>query len=194
MCLLRLVYGVRVSRRRVALVVALPLALGACAAGKPAAPEAIAARSEPAGVAAELVYVTDVDGFTLAPQSVGVIGDDGLAAIYTRAEDDALASVMIATSREPVPDVIPCTDLPDETPRQAMLLCVVVVDDVYVQLSGEQVDVATLRAAAERVRVPSESELAALFAEVEEVRPPVERGDLPAEGDGAPDNSVGEGG
>ena len=70
------------TRRRAVVVLAPPaaLVLSACAtppgAGDAAPSSAVAAVSEPAGVAPDLVYVTEVAGFELAAQSVGVVGAD----------------------------------------------------------------------------------------------------------------------
>ncbi|KGM15886.1 hypothetical protein N867_04760 [Actinotalea fermentans ATCC 43279 = JCM 9966 = DSM 3133] len=170
------------------------LVLGGCAgAGGPATSAEIAHWSAPAGVAADLVYVTDVDGFDLMTQAVGVWGDEGFSAVYVDGEGPA--SLMIGTSREPIPGAVPCAELPDaELPdAEPTLACAVQVGDVHVQVSGENVDAATLRVAADAVRVPREDELEHLFADTA-MRPPVERGDLPPEGDGAPIDEVGPGG
>lgn len=184
--------------RRAAVVLALPalLALGACAGlggadGVPAAPASIAARSEPAGIAPGLVYVTDVEGFELATQSVGVFGNDGMSAAYTRS-GATFATLMLTTSRDPAVDVVPCSELPDSS--EPVLRCAAERDGVHVLLDGEGVEAATLRAAAEAVRVPGEDELEHLFSDVPTRQVPVERGDLPAEGDGAPLNEPGLGG
>ncbi len=187
----------RVSRRRVALVIALPLALGACAGnagtGEPAAPDVIAARSEPAGIAADLVYVADVDGFDLITQAVGPFGNDGMSATWTRSGGDDDAVVTLTTDRIPDPDAVACDEL-DAGAGAVELRCEVVVDGIHVTLVGEGVDGDRLREIAESVHVPNEGELGRLFAGVPVPDEPVERGDLPAEGDGAPDNSVGAGG
>jgi hypothetical protein len=54
---------------------------------------------------------------------------------------------------------------------------------------------ADLRAAAVAVHVPSEAELDLLFSDAPEVpSAPIERGDLPENGDGAPIDPVGPGG
>jgi hypothetical protein len=191
-----------VTRTRCAAVVlALPasLVLGACAGlggaegatGEPVQPASIAAWSEPAGIAPGLVYVTDVEGFELATQSVGVFGDDGMSAVYMRS-GAAMASVMLTTSRDPAVEVVPCAGLPDSS--ESMLRCATERDGVHIVLDGEGVDAATLRAAAEAVRVPGADELEHLFSDVPTVQVPVERGDLPAEGDGAPLNEPGLGG
>lgn len=179
-------------------VVPAVLALGACAgragAGEPAGQDAIATWSGPAGIAPELVYVTDVDGFELATQSVGVMGDDGMSAAYTRTDGDALAIVMLTTSRQPDPGAGACADLPDSSEPEPTLVCVVDRAGVHVTLAGEGVDATTLRAASEAVRVPSEGELEHLFTDVQVAGVPVERGDLPPGWDGAPIDEVGPGG
>lgn len=183
--------------RRAAVVLALPASLlfSACAGlgagGAPAAPAPIAEWSEPAGIAPGLVYVTDVEGFELATQSVGVFGNDGMSAMYTRS-GAALATVMLTTSRDPAADVVLCTELPDSS--EPVLRCAAERDGVHILLEGENVEAATLRAAAEAIRVPGEDELDHLFSDVPTGQAPVERGDLPAEGDGAPLNEVGPGG
>jgi hypothetical protein len=186
--------------RRVAIVLAVPaiLALGACAgcggAGDPAQPTAIATWSEPAGIAPELVYVTDVEGFELATQSVGVVGGDGMSASYVRSGGRAVGTVMLTTSRDLAPNVVPCAELPDSSEPEPVLRCAVERGDVHVALDGVDVEAATLRAAAEAVRVPSVDELGQLFADVPIAGTPVERGDLPPNGDGAPINTPGPGG
>ncbi len=178
-------------------------ALGGCAGeadadgpdgGAPAEPAEIAPWAEPAGIAPELVYVTDVDGFTLVTQAVGVMGDDGFSAMYSRDGGDAVATVLLTTSRRANPAVPVCADLPDDAEPQASVRCSVDRGGVAVTLEGTGVDPLTLRAAGEAVRVPSAGELDHLFEEVQVAGPPVERGDLPAEGDGAPIDEPGAGG
>lgn len=185
-----------------ALLVVPVLLLGACAslggAGAtptptptptstvPATPRDIESWATAGGFAPELVYVADVEGFSLAQQSVGVVGDDGFSATYTREGDDALALVRLTTARTSVVDpsaVTPCDELPDQP---TSLLCGVVRGEVFVALEGEDVDAATLRAAGKGVRVPTVGELPIVFSEVRAPGKPVERGDLPEEGDGAP--------
>ena len=179
----------------VVLLVPTVLALGACAGRVgaegvtttgPAQPTAIATWSEPAGIAPELVYVTGVEGFELATQSVGVMGDDGMSAIYVRSGGGAVGTVKLTTSRDPAPNVVACAELPDSSGPQPVLRCAVERGDVHVALDGVDVGAATMRAAAEGVRVPSAEELSHLFADVPKAEVPVERGDLPPNGDGAP--------
>ncbi len=199
-------YRSSVTRPRRAVVVLLVpavLALGACAgpAGAeevtttdPAQPTAIATWSEPAGIAPELVYVTGVEGFELATQSVGVMGDDGMSAIYVRSGGGAVGTVMLTTSRDPTPNVAACAELPDSSEPQLVLRCAVERGDVHVALDGVDVESATMREAAEGVRVPGAEELGHLFADVPVAEVPVERGDLPPNGDGAPLDPPGAGG
>lgn len=182
----------------VALTVPVVVALAACAgtagAGQPSAdPGAIASRLTYAGIAPDLLLVTDLEGFTLAPQAVGVSGDEGMSAMYVRQGDDALATVLLRTSRTADPTAAPCDTLRD--PAETPLRCSAEHDAVHVVLEGDGADAATLRAAAEALRVPREDELPALFAELP-VPPtaPVERGDLPPHGDGAPVDEPGLGG
>lgn len=188
------------STRRAAIVLAVPaiLALGGCAgsggAGDPALPTAIAAWSEPAGIAPDLVYVTDVEGFELSTQSVGVMGDEGMSATYVRYDGEALATVMLTTSRDLTSSDVPCAELPDSSGAEPALRCAVARGVASVALDGEDVEPATMRAAAEALRVPRVDELDHLFADVQVAEAPVERGDLPSEGDGAPFNEPGLGG
>jgi len=187
------------TRARCACLALLTAAvLGACAGvPEPADADAIAARVQAVGIAPELVYVTDLDGFDLATQSVGVFGNDGMSATYTRTGGDGFASVTLTTSRttDPQPDQapVPCADLDDAD--GATLACEVERGDALVRLDAEGADAATLRAAGEAVRVPGTGELDEVFADVPaEIGPPVERGDLPQEGDGAPVDPPGAGG
>lgn len=182
----------RVSTRAFAAVPALALLLAACASG-PASRDSIAEVSEPAGIAADLVYIADVDGFDLIPETVGPFGSDGMSAIWSRSGGDGYAVVTLTTDRIPDPDAVPCDEL-GEGAGAVELRCGVVVDGVHATLRGEGIDGALLRAVAETVHVPSEGELSRLFAGLPVPEGPIERGDLPAEGDGAPNNDVGVGG
>jgi hypothetical protein len=184
------------------LAASLVVALTGCAdAGAPADAAAIAERATPAGIAPELVYVLDLDGFDLATQSVGVSGNDGMSAAYVRVQGDAASTVLLSSDREDAGD--PCDTLPDA--GRSTYTCVVTQGEAVLRLEGTDVDAATMREAAGSVRVPTTGELAELFADVPQdeglvehddqpgSEGPVERGDLP-EGDGAPLNEVGAGG
>lgn len=183
--------------RKIVPVVAAGLLLAGCASLPPAtaggpdegatlSPDLLA-RLAYVGIAPELIRVTDIDGFTVATQSVGVSGDDGVGAFYVA---DA-GTVMLRTSRGATPDAVPCPDLADDADA---LLCEVEHDGAFVTFEGDGVTADVLRAAGASVRVPAGDELAALFVDLPtQPEGPVERGDLP-EGDRAPDNSVGVGG
>jgi len=187
------------TRRAALVLVPVVLALGACAgrAGSGASPSvtpdptAFATRMAWAGIAPELVYVTDLAGFELATQSVGVMGDDGMSAVYVR-YSDTVGTVMLTTSRVPDASVVPCADLPDAA--EPVLRCAVERGVAHVVLEGDGVEPTILREAGEAVREPRPDELPGLFVDLPTPAPPVERGDLPPEGDGAPMNEPGLGG
>ncbi|ACZ31804.1 hypothetical protein Xcel_2790 [Xylanimonas cellulosilytica DSM 15894] len=165
---------------------------GGAANPSPASVAAIEAYTGSVGIAPDLVYVTDVDGFELATQSVGVMGDDGMSAWYIRTSDDGVATIMLTTRRGEADPAVPgCDALPDDA--SAELRCGVQHGEAHIQVEGTGTDAATVRAAAAAVRVPTTDELSHLFEELPAPSGPIERGDLPP-GDGAPDNSVGVGG
>lgn len=134
------------------------------------------------GVAPELVYVTEVSGFTPAQQSVGVNGDDGFSVSYW-SKDGGILHLYV--------DRAAWTSA--GCPKQEE--CVKPEKGQVVHIGGEKVSRKVLREAAHAVHRPSATELAALLpAPAPTPTEPVRRGDLPPNGDGAPDNSVGEGG
>ncbi|MCS0602119.1 membrane lipoprotein [Streptomyces sp. LP11] len=127
------------------------------------------------GIAPELVRVTHAPGFTPAQQSVGANGDDGFSVAY-RAEDGAVPHRY--------------ADRPAFAGHHAHQ---VTRGDCVVWLSGEHVSDGILRAALAAVHRPSTAEPAALLpssAPAAVPTGPVRRGDLPAQGDGEPDNRV----
>ncbi|MGC9439416.1 hypothetical protein [Streptomyces sp. WG5] len=169
------------------------------------------ARAQALGVAPELVHVTEAPGFTLARQSVGVLGDDGFSATWVSRETGAhlrlsvdRGSITAATCPEQ-----PVGDMPGERTS-----CERDGDAWYrtgagrheyavpgrghvVRVSGEldAVPRDVLRGAALAAHRPDDAEAAALLPSAEPVPgAPVERGDLPPAGDGAPDNNVDVGG
>ncbi len=193
------------TRRIVIVLVVVPgvLALGACGgfagAGERATATdaadrtAIATWSEPAGIAADLVYVTEIDGFDLATQSVGVMGDDGMSAFYVQHAVEGVGTVALTTARDPAASVVSCAELPDAS--RTPVRCSVARGAAHVVLEGQDVEPSTVRAAAEAVRVPTADELGDLFAGLpQKPHTPVERGDLPPGGDGAPLDPPGAGG
>ncbi|MCZ4638870.1 hypothetical protein O3S69_33015, partial [Streptomyces rubrogriseus] len=55
----------------------------------------LASRAQAMGVAPELVYVTEAPGFTLARQSVGVLGDEGFSATWVDGGTNALLRLAV---------------------------------------------------------------------------------------------------
>ncbi|MFH9662078.1 membrane lipoprotein [Streptomyces sp. NPDC017248] len=131
------------------------------------------------GIAPELVYVTDVPGFTPAQQSLGVNGDDGFSLSYW-ARNGAVLHLYAERGS--------AADCPEG------YVCLAPAKGHVVRISGEKTAPGVLRRAADAVHRPAPTELAGLLPPPRTATAPVERGDLPPYGDGAPDNSVGEGG
>lgn len=197
-----------------AAAIAVAVVLGGCAstaAGADAADaDVIAERAGAVGIAPDLVFTTTVDGYDLAPQSVGPGAADGMSATWFN--DGTGAMLTIRTDRgELTADscaATPLWDAPDET--------VTCTDEEgvwhrsgggiheYIAMNGGALirvtgmngaTPAELLAAAKAVRVPSEAELDLLFSGLPTgPAVPVERGDLPENGDGAPVDPVGPGG
>ncbi|WP_116947075.1 hypothetical protein [Jiangella endophytica] len=170
--------GVKVLRW--VLVVAL-FAVPACGSesGEPASGEELASRAASIGVDPEAVYAVSLDGFEPASQSVGVSGEAGFSAAYVSAD----GGVAMLTTDPRGGTGTGCVVAGDQ--RE----CVAVHDGVAVTLSAgaDVADEDTLRAAAEGAHPPSADELAELFEAVPDGDgAPVERGDLPSSGDGAP--------
>ncbi|MFD0318023.1 hypothetical protein [Streptomyces flavalbus] len=171
----------------------------------------LADRAGVLGIAPEHVYVTDAPGFTLARQSVGVFGDDGFSAAYFSRRTgthftltvDRGSMTAASCPGQPVGDQTGgspvCARDGDGWYRdgRSQHEYALPIDGHVIRLSAAaDVPRATLRAAADAVHRPSDEELDALLPPATGARPtaPVERGDLPPEGDGAPRNDVDAGG
>lgn len=220
----------RRARLRPALTaLALTLTLAAATGcGTEVAPDAEAARSgsaDPAPDRAELeararavqtvaehVWVTDVPGYALARQSVGVVGDDGFGSVYTTPDGGQLhlrverrAHAGADCTKDPAPTggqepLVTCERDGGQWYRAAES------DHAYaweqgglvVTVSGasEEVDRSTLRSAARAAHRADDHELDQVLPPADDApgQPPVERGDLPPVGDGAPNNDVGASG
>lgn len=170
------------------------------------------ARASDAQLVAEHVWVTEAAGYALARQSVGVLGDDGFGSVYT--EPDG-AQIQLSVERLPHADA-DCTDGPASgSDREPVVTCerdgeqwyratesghayAQEQGDLVITVSGERekVDRATLRSSARAAHRADDYELDQVLPPAEEAsgRQPVERGDLPPEGDGAPNNEVGASG
>ena len=196
------------------LAAAVGLTATACATGvvgapAPADPARIAEIATDLGIAPDLVFTTEVDGYDLAPQSVGASNSDGMSATWFNASTAAMLT--LRTDRgELTPET--CEALPLGEAVDVPVTCaeeqgvwhraagdvheyVAVHGDALIRVSGVDAPPADLLAAAQAAHVPSAAELALLFSDAP-ARPttPVERGDLPENGDGAPIDPTGPGG
>jgi hypothetical protein len=203
--------------RRVAVAAAL-VSVCVCVAGcasmasgaNAADPDAIAEVASGVGIAPELVYTTAVDGYDLAPQSVGPGAADGMTASWFNSGTGA--TLTIRTDAGELTDAscaaTPLWDAPDES-----VTCryedgvwhrsgggfreyIAVRDSALIRVTGmDDASQEDLLAAATAVRVPTEAELEMLFSDLPASSGhPVERGDLPENGDGAPIDPTGPGG
>lgn len=187
------------------------LSLAGCATDStPASPDTIAGYADAAGIAPGLVYTTDVDGYELAPQSVGPGAGSGMTATWFNQTTGALLTIrtdsgdMTAAScvETPVWDApdepVTCTDEGGVWHRSAGSIheYVAVRDGVLIRVTGmNDAPRADLLAAANAAHVPSAAEIDLLFSDLPDAPgDPVERGDLPENGDGAPIDPTGPGG
>ncbi|MDL2080310.1 hypothetical protein QNN03_28085 [Streptomyces sp. GXMU-J15] len=169
-------------------------------AADPAAEQAadqaeLAARASALGIAPEHVYVTEAPGFTLAQQSVGVLGDDGFSAVYVSRKTGAQLHLSVDRGTMTAETCAEGASAPCEKEGDAWYRgqeYAVPKKGHVVRVSGEGISRDVLREAAEAVHRPSDAELDTLLPPAGERggggSEPVERGDLPATGDGAPLN------
>jgi hypothetical protein len=210
--------------RALPLLLLLPFLLVACGTeeartgtgsgtGSAADPAELAARAGALGVAPDMVYVTEAPGFAVAEQSVGVFGDDGFHVAYFNRRTHAQLEMFVDRG---TPAAKNCpTARPGRSGTTEKATCerdgdlwyrraagkheyAVPRDGHVVRLVGDadRLDRAVLRGAAQAVHRPDAGELTALLPPAPEApaTAPVERGDLPPAGDGAPDNGVGTSG
>lgn len=192
---------------------ALAFALAGCAtgaAGTPADSEQIAERSRALGIAPDLVFTTDVGGYELQVQSVAPNGAEGMSAVWL---DSAGGMLTLRTEYGGFSDE-ECASGPVEGAYEAAVTClleetglwlrsagdaheyVATRDHVLIRVASAAAPIERLREAVDAAHVPSPAELDLLFldAPVDPTGPPVERGDLPENGDGAPIDPSGPGG
>ena len=190
------------------------LSLAGCASmtsgGDAADPDSIAEVANGTRIAPELVYSTEVNGYDLAPQSVGPSASDGIMASWfnngtgsiltIRSEAGVLTEASCAAKPlwDAPDEAVTCTDEDGVWHRSGGGIheYVAVRDGALIWVSGmDGATQADLLAAAKAVRVPSEAELERLFSDApRSAGEPVERGDLPENGDGAPIDPTGPGG
>jgi hypothetical protein len=191
-------------RRTAVGLATLGLLLAGCGETAPTAEQAARARS--AGFDVALVYVTSVDGYARVAGGTGVYGDDGFQEVYASGPDDLRLTVERRTldagscpllpvpAAEPPRAPVRCTQDADGWARESGDRHEYAVQrgDALVRVSGTA-DPGVLRDAALAARPATRSELD------ERLPPgrsgtPVERGDLPENGDGAPIDPTGPGG
>lgn len=172
-------------------------------------------RARDAQVAIENVYVTEAPGYELAEQSVGVLGADGFSATYVK--QGSGAQIRLGVDRGTM-DAASCPKIPVGVGTGGtggdVVECVKDGESWYrtsgprheyaTEVNGRLVRVEadtgavgrdTLRKAAGAAHAASDAELDDVLPPArEDAGQPVERGDLPPAGDGAPNNDVGVGG
>ncbi|MEV8593123.1 hypothetical protein [Streptomyces sp. NPDC052012] len=202
-----------------------PLVLAGCGSEKSGGTEAeagaragvsreLGVRARALGVAPELVYVTEVPGFRLAQQSVGVFGGDGFSATYVSRQDGR--QIRLTVDRGSVADA-GCGTTRAACERDGEGIWyrgggggqqeyLVAGAGHVVRVQGDAgVPRDVLREAARDVHRPAGDEVAEVLpptgpgdAQAPDApsapTAPVERGDLPPDGDGAPRNDVDAGG
>ncbi|WP_405570464.1 hypothetical protein OG418_37765 [Streptomyces phaeochromogenes] len=175
-------------------------------------PAELAARAGALGIAPEFVYVTEAPGFAVAQQSVGVFGGDGFHAAYFSQKTHAQFELFVdrgTLTAENCPktqlgqgsgESVACERDGDTWYRKAggQHEYALPRDGHVIRLVGttDGPTRAVLREAAKATHHPDAAELTALLPPAPEgtATEPVERGDLPPVGDGAPNNEVGASG
>lgn len=199
----------------VVIAASVAVTVTACATGAggdaPADSEQIAESARSLNIAPELVYTTDVDGYDLAVQSVGPSGSAGLSGTWFNESTGGMLTIRTDFGELTAET---CPETPLEEAFDAVVTCeededglwhrsagdaheyVVTRAGVLIRVSGQGAPAEDLRAAAQAVHVPSVAELELLFSDAPELPtgPPVERGDIPEDGDGAPVDPSGPGG
>lgn len=197
-----------------AAAIALALCLSACAtgaSGAAASTSTIDEYAQAAGIQPDLVYTTEIDGYDLAPQSVGAGAAEGMTATWFNQSTAAMVTIrtdtgeMTANSCAQTPvwdasdEVVSCTDEGDGIWRRVAGTTqeyMATRDGATIRVTGDNgAPASDLLAAAKALHVPSEAELDLLFSDLPDApATPVVRGDLPENGDGAPIDPTGPGG
>ncbi|MGX1273066.1 hypothetical protein [Streptomyces phaeoluteigriseus] len=187
-----------------------PVLLTACGSERAgeADPAELASRARAFGVDPELVYATEAPGHTLAQQSVGVYGGDGFSATYVSRQKGTQVQLTVDRGKM---TAATCAQQPGAESSATPVACArdgdawyrssgrwaeyaVPKEDFVIRVGGTNVPRDVLREAAEHLHRPSADELDTLLPSAPAGGEPVERGDLPPVGDGAPDNDVDAGG
>nr|WP_167048082.1 hypothetical protein [Microbacterium halimionae] len=190
----------------IATTVVVSISLAGCGTPGTGATEAsadsIAERVSVLGISPELVYTTDVEGYDLAPQSVAQAGENGISATWFNNSTGAMVTIrtesgdLTAASCASTPmwdgpdEPVTCTNDEDVWRRVSSGIHEYVAQRtnalIWVNGSGD-VPPADLLKAANAAHVPSNAELETLFSDMPTTTAePVQRGDIPEHGDGAP--------
>ncbi|WP_431042651.1 hypothetical protein ACQUSR_12510 [Streptomyces sp. P1-3] len=193
----------------------LPLALTGCgtessAAGGGVDRAELEARAKALGTELDMVYVTDVPGYKVVPQSVGVIGDHGFGAAYTKSGSGVidlrvdetgggLADCAEVDSIEVEGHKMTCEQDGESQYRSTKTTHEYVRVDggrtIWLSAGRDGVPRETLRKAAENAHQADDGELADIMPETAGGsgggQGGTERGDLPKTGDGAPQDPPG---
>lgn len=187
-----------------------PVLLTACGTEDAGAadPAELKSRAQALGIAPDAVYATEAPGYTLAQQSVGVYGGDGFSATYVSQKNGTQLQLTVDRGTMTAGT---CPTQPPADSSGTRTHCtrdgdawyrgggegaeyVVPKKGFLVRIRGEGVPRDVLREAADNLHRPSTDELDTLLPSAPAGGEPVERGDLPPVGDGAPDNNVDAGG
>ncbi|MFG2306245.1 hypothetical protein [Actinacidiphila glaucinigra] len=168
---------------------------------------ALESKARSLGIEPAMVYVTDVPGYSVALQSVGVIGDHGFGVSYSGPNG---GTIELRVDERAFSGPVGCTEATNAT-RTGQVTCeqegnhwyratgtshsyVLEDADLVIRLSADPgtVDRDVLRQAAEHVHQASAEESARVLpSESRGGQGLPERGDLPANGDGAPQDPAG---
>lgn len=203
---------IRTVRALPALLLA-PALLAACGTQDAGAadPAELNARARALGIAPELVHTTEAPGYTLAQQSVGVYGGDGFSATYVSQDNGTQLHLTVDRGTMTAGT---CPTQPPADSSGTRATCTRDGDAWYrgggqrteyvlpkkgflIRIGGEGLPRDVLREAAHQAHRPTADELDTLLPPAPAApsdNGPVERGDLPPVGDGAPDNDANAGG
>lgn len=192
--------------------VALAIGLSGCGAGSAATPADIAPRVSHLGVDPALVVTTTIEGYDLAPQSVNETDEGGMTATWVKSGSGDIITLRTGPGEM---DADGCAaqqmwgggDATCAKDGATWHRSAGGIDEYAVVGDGRTVLIVggdgfgapaeDLREAAAGLRGPTVGEVDRMFAELQrrdDRGGPVERGDLPEDGDGAPIDPGGEGG
>lgn len=196
-----------------AVLAALAAAAG-CGSGTPASAAELDRRARQAGVTVELVYVLDLDGYHRVAGGLGGYGADGFQDIYVPAAAAGAGELRLTVERRALTAAdCPTLPVPAAEPPRAPVRCTPDGQGWW-RVSGTRAEYAwtdhgllirlsgpatastpdLLHRAAAHTHRASARQLDRMLPPEAGPGTPPRRGDLPSNGDGAPDNHTGAGG